>query len=237
MATKNLPVGVDFGVINTADSFQRFIDTMDSVVSNHDTAVKLARLNFNESCGDAMGYRLSFDIRSITDEDAKAEMCENATALICRHTALKKSMVTNYRRVGEFFTDDTGEFTVPEYVHGFSVTALYEAIAKLKTVKAVKEAIESGHINSTMSAKTIRESCMNDVERDLAAKKEAEKAAKKEAEKEAAKTPPFIANGIPAFLVDASGNKIAKLVIEPDNGYSIDGVLAVDSFHIEVIGG
>lgn len=234
--SKNLPIGVDFGVVNTTDSFQRFVDTMDSVVSNHDTAIKLARLNFNESCGDAMGYRLSYDIRSISDEDAKAEMCENATALICKHTALKKSMVTNYRRVGEFFTTDKGDFTVPEYVHGFSVTALYEAIAKLKTVKAVKEAIESGRINSTMSAKTVREACMNDVEREQHERKEAEKAEKKAAEKEAKSATPFITDGVPAFLVDASGNKIARVVLQPENGYSVDGVLAVADFHIEIVG-
>lgn len=127
-------------------------------IKNADTQDKMADILYMRDNTEVNALKMAYHLASISDDEGKAEECKNATDLIMKFTGLKKSMISNYRRVGKYLlTDENGDFFLHESLAGFSVTQLLEGLQGAVIASKFMEDCITGNINPSMSAKDIRQ--------------------------------------------------------------------------------
>lgn len=203
-------------------------------IRNEDTANTLADILYTRDSDEVNAIRMAYLLSTLTDEDGKAEEYKGAVDMIIAITGLKKSMVSNYRIVGKaFFTDDKGDFDMPDCLKGFTVTQLTELLLGVKkshhkdTAAAfAMEMIMSGEVTADMSAKSIRGLFAKEVIDTTAKEVDTDTADTDTVDTDTADTADTAGKVKERlYLIDENGNRIAEIV--PMNGYTIDGFMAM----------
>lgn len=200
-------------------------------IKNADTQDKMADILYMRDNTEVNALKMAFHLASITDDEGKAEECKNATDLIMKFTGLKKSMISNYRRVGKYLlTDDDGNFFLHESLAGFSVTQLLEGLQGAVIASKFMEDCVKGNINPSMSAKEIRQyyKDMNAVEVEAVESETAETAETDETAETAEtekKVNPKDVGVFPVYeLIDTTGQVVGMVSINKD--YDKEGLIS-----------
>ena len=181
----------------------------------------LASILLNRDMNESGNISLAFYLSRCNDKDAQQDGFRTATSMIEKVTGLKKSMISNYVKVGRFLTNENGMFELPEYARGFSVTQMVEILSK-KTPNEFKSMVDDGLIDNTMSAKTLRDACKPDTVIDVESAETYTETAQ-----DATETAQDAKKNIPTdyYLTDSNGNRVAIIrIMGYMNGYTFDGI-------------
>ena len=193
-----------------------------SEIKDEKNRSNLASILLNRDMNESGNISLAYYLSKCTDKDAQQDGFRTATAMIEKVTGLKKSMTANYIKVGRFLTNESGVFEMPDYAQGFSVTQMVEVLSK-KTPKEFQSMVEDGLIDSTMSAKSLRDACKPQSVIDVDATDTTTETAQ-----DATPTAPT-----DYYLTDSNGNRVAIVrIVSFMNGYTFDGVDAMTDLSI-----
>ena len=125
-------------------------------IQAEDTRQALANILFERDSVEVTNYKLAYFLTVVTDEMGKAEGYKGWYPMIKDVTGLSKSMIYNYRNVAQScLTDENGDFFVPDYLVGFTITQMLRGIEGCGAEQFIKDVIE-GVITPDMSAAMIK---------------------------------------------------------------------------------
>ena len=197
-----------------------------------DTRTVLSNIMFERDGSEVSNIRLAYHLSKVTDEQAMAEGYRNATSMIMDITGLKKSMISNYRKVATALLMDTkGNFFVPDCIKGYTISQLQEGLEKAGSIRFLEDC-QTGNITPNMSAKSIRDYYKEDNEAiDTTAVISDSNGTIGDSVDSGSSDTAQSGNTTKLFLVDQNGNAVGE--IKPMNGYTVDGIVVLENLTLE----
>ena len=188
-------------------------------IQAEDTRQALANILFERDNVEVTNYKLAYFLTVVTDEMGKGEGYKGWYPMVKDITGLSKAMIYNYRNVAQScLTDEDGNFFVPEYLYGFTITQMLRGIEGCGAEQFIQDVI-NGVITPDMSAATIKKHY--DDERNTVDSTATEQEATEQEATE--KVNPKDVGVFPVYeLIDSTGQVVGMVSINKD--YDKDGL-------------